>query len=347
MRGGGAERVMSVICNKMIERNHDVYLATDLSQPIAYQLDSKINLIDINVKKKIRFLEIAKRFKTIRSVAKKTKPDVIISFVWKTNFYVILSTLGLSIPVIASERSTFIWKMTFFEKIARFHINKLAQRVTVLTNTDMDFLKSKLKNTILIPNFSSFRAHEKNDILERKKNIIAIGNRPYIKGFDNLMIVWGQLSHKYPEWKLEIYGSGNTQELDNLIDTYQLSDSVKLMGFSSNIDEIMRKSSIFVLSSRYEGFPNVLIEAMSQGCACISFDCNAGPRDIITDNKSGLLVKDQDLKEMEKSLELLITDEKLRERLSVQAREEVKRFDPDTIVDKWENLCLSLYKNKI
>ncbi|MDH6312736.1 GalNAc-alpha-(1-_4)-GalNAc-alpha-(1-_3)-diNAcBac-PP-undecaprenol alpha-1,4-N-acetyl-D-galactosaminyltransferase [Parabacteroides sp. PFB2-10] len=349
MRGGGAERVMSILCNELIKRNHEVTLATNLSFPIAYKLDDRVKLVNLSPdKKRNRLLRKYNYMRDIHKIAKKNNPDIIISFMWQLNALVLLSTLGLSIPVIVSEHTNFIGKkMSFCQKMSRLHINKLTNFTTVLTKSDVLFLKNKLTNVILMPNPLSFPIYKKNNMLQRKKIIIAIGSldRYFHKGFDNLIKIWSELAYKYPEWELEIYGSGDTQRLDMLIGEYQLFESVKLKGFCQNLDEVMRQSSIFVLSSRYEGLPMVLIEAMSQGCACISFDCNTGPRDIIENRISGLLIEDQNMAEMKNGLEQLIVDSTLRESLSLRAVKGVTMFNVDNIVNKWEGLFQSLKRD--
>ena len=121
-----------------------------------------------------------------------------------------------------------------------------------------------------------------------------------------------------------------------------MDKSVVLLGFQKDMQQLLKQSSIFILSSKNEGLPMVLLEAMSQGCACISFDCISGPKEIITHNESGLLIEDQNWEEMTTSLDKLISDEALRSQFSKSALKEAERFTPTVIVDKWEDLFKSL-----
>ena len=350
MRGGGAERVMSVICNKLSERGHDIYLATNKNLPILYNIDEKVKVIDVYVPRTTNKIKnVYKYGKKIRKVAKEINPEIIITFVWPLNVIVLLATLGLSIPILASEHSTFDKKNSLYESFVRYYINRLANKVTVLTNFDYKYLGKKLPKKTVVPNPLSYEIF--NGSSKREKTVLAVGNlnRWHIKGFDNLIKIWGEVSPRFPEWTLNIAGNGNEDNVNILRKIAQdnnILSSVHFIGFQKEINFIMRKSSIFILSSRYEGFAMVLAEAMSQGCACISFDCKAGPAEIITNNVSGLLIKDQDLDEMKESLIKLIEDENLQNNLSIEGRKEVKKFNSEIIVDKWESIFLELKDNK-
>ena len=125
-----------------------------------------------------------------------------------------------------------------------------------------------------------------------------------------------------------------------------IQDSVEFPGFYKNIANMMQRSSIYVSTSRVEGFPMVLIEAMSQGCACISFDCVSGPGEIIQNNVDGILVEDQNMELMEKEICRLIEDEKLRKSLAMNATKSVQRFSIEKIGDIWMDLIMSIVKKK-
>lgn len=344
LAGGGAERVMVIICNELAERGHEVYLATNIDIPFAYELDDRVKVI--NLFKNYRaesgvILRNVKLTKNIRSIVKKIKPDVMIPFMFGISSKVILSTLDMKIPVISSEHSTFDIKYSPVKFFKRFHINKLATFVTILTQYDYEFIGDRLKNKIIMPNPLSFDICKGKD--QREQVVLAAGSidRWKVKGFDNLIKVWGNVSSKFPEWKLQIAGNGKEESFEFLKKIAQDNDvehSVEFLGFQSHLDQLLQQKAIFVLSSRYEGFGMVLLEAISQGCASISFDCIAGPKEIITHNESGILVEDQNMEEMEKELIRLMSDEQLRTKLAEGGLIEAERFTADKIVDKWEAL---------
>jgi glycosyltransferase involved in cell wall biosynthesis len=282
----------------------------------------------------------------IRNVVNDVEPDFVISFISAMNALVLLSMIGLSIPVIASEHYTFKKKHSSGEWFRRFFINRMAYKVTVLTKSDKEIIGSKLKNIVVMPNPLSFKL--KNDIdFIREKTVLAVGriDRWYGKGFDTLIKIWSKIILTYPDWKLNIVGGGSNENIkilnDNFISEYDCGSSVTLLGFHKEIDRLMQRSAIFVLASRYEGLPMALLEAMSQGCACVSFDCPSGPSEILENGQSGLLVKDQDEEAMLKAIELLIQDKNLRERFSLNGQKAAKAFEADKIVDYWESLFLN------
>lgn len=350
MQGGGAERVMSILCNELVDRQHEVYLATNTKVPIAYELNDEIKIVSLypdNYHKMIRPLRFCGLLSSIRKIATHVKPDVIISFLYGLNAKVIISTLGLSIPVIASEHITFDMSVSFINKIRRYYINELASKTTILTKHDYAYLGKRLHNKIVMPNPLSFPIWNGKE--ERRKNILAVGSidRWKMKGFDNLIKIWSNIAYLYPDWNLDIAGTGSNNSLnylEELVIQNSLQGRVHFLGFQSDIAKVMQQSSIFVLSSRYEGLPMVLLEAMSQGCACVSFDCVSGPNEIISQNKSGILVENQNLEELEYSLSKVIEDEKLREHLSYNAIKEAAVYLPEKIVLKWENLFFELIK---
>jgi len=205
----------------------------------------------------------------------------------------------------------------------------------------MNSLGKKLPQKIAMYNPIDFAILTKTTI--RKKNILAAGRLDgwSHKGFDNLINVWSRLAKKYPEWKLEIAGDGSKESLtflQNLVDKLGLESNVNFLGFRTDMDVLFQTSSIFVLSSRYEGSPNVLLEAMSQGCACISFMLDGRMNEFITSPESGIIVENQNCDEFEKAIIRLIEDKPLREALSEGARKDMQRFSKDIIADNWEAL---------
>lgn len=350
MHGGGAERVMSVLCNEFVDRGYDVFLATNTKVTMAYEINAKVHIISLypdNYTNMMRPMRYCALLSSIRKIAVRIKPDIIVSFMAAMTAKVIPATWGLSIPIVASEHTTYDRVLPLITKFQMLYVDRLADRVTVLSKHDYDFLGKRLPQKIVMPNPLSLPIL-KGDF-ERRKNILAVGRLDgwRVKGFDNLIKVWSKLAPLYPDWCLEIAGTGSNNSLvylQNLVESYSINEQVRFLGFQYDITALMRHSSIFVLSSRNEGFGMVLLEAMSQGCACVSFDCVAGPNEIISQNKSGILVENQNLEELEYSLSKVIEDEKLREYLSYNAINEAAAYLPEKIVLKWENMFLGIKK---
>ena len=172
-----------------------------------------------------------------------------------------------------------------------------------------------------------------------KKWIISIGRLTYQKGFDILLSAFQRIAYKYPDWQLLILGEGELRlELENLRDKLGLTYQVFLPGLLDNPFPFLKQSKLFVLSSRFEGFGNVLIEAMACGLPVISTDCPSGPREIIRNSVNGILVPNEDMPALAATMDRLMSDEEERQRLAARAPEGAKLFTLEKIVGMWEAL---------
>ena len=174
---------------------------------------------------------------------------------------------------------------------------------------------------------------------ERVKRLIGVGRLAGQKGFDFLLEAFSRLARHHEDWTLVIYGEGPERAaLEGRIAELGLAGRVELPGWVSDIRERMWESGIFVLSSRFEGFPNALCEAMSCGLPVVSFDCPGGPAEIVRHDMDGFLVPPGDLDKLSGSMEALINDRELRERFGRRAEEVAERFSMDRVVAQWEQL---------
>lgn len=171
------------------------------------------------------------------------------------------------------------------------------------------------------------------------KRVVTIGRYVYQKGYDLLLKAWAEVEKHYTDWTLDIYGMGDQTEYRQLMADLCIDvDRCHLNGPVDDVGEVYKDSSIFVLSSRFEGFGLVLVEAMACGLSVVSFDCPAGPDEIITDGYDGLLAPSGDVKFLAQKLMLLMADEKLRTRLSQNARQSAQRYEMYSIAGKWVDL---------
>ena len=171
----------------------------------------------------------------------------------------------------------------------------------------------------------------------------------HIKGFDTIIECWQLLAPKYPDWVLEIAGDGTDESLSflqNLIKEKGLSDRVLLLGQVENMQEKLSQTSIFALPSRVEGFPMVLMEAMSQGCACVAYEVGGAIYEMMTNNEDGIIVNDADVSGFTDGLSLLIENSILREELSNNALLSVQRFSPLSFMKSRDNLINRVIEKK-
>mgnify|MGYP000649542955 FL=1 len=340
-----------------LSKSHDVIIATNLNIPVAYQLDNRVKLHSLypsNYSDLNKVIRIPCLYYRINRTVVHYQPDVIISLIHIMNMRVILANLFSKIPIIACEHTSYERKLDVISNLARRYVDRLADKLVLLTQRDYKYLNDRYKggfnNTIVINNPCSFSPTSKMKICYKKKQILAVGrlNDWYVKGFDNLLLVWSKIAPIAPEWCLVIAGDGDDNSksyLNKITSKYQIEEQVIFIGFVSDIKKIYLESSIFVLSSRNEGMPMCLIEAMSQGCAVASFDCVSGPKELITHEKNGLLVKNQDNKDMEKAIVRLMTNDKLRNELACSAIQESYNYSIDKILEKW-NILFDDLNNK-
>lgn len=353
--GGGAERVLVNLAEEFIKNGHDVTVAMK-DNNVAYHINKNVNLhyarrVKIPLFKLLSPLaNYLYRFKDTRQVLKSTKPDVIIAS-WGCSLLQILLLHG-KIPVISSEHNTFDRKHNLHDYLNRFWLNRFVNKVIVLTKYDKAYMAGKLRNTIVIPNPLSFppiSAIDYEQTYDERKDILACGrlNAYEVKGFDTLIQCFALIAPKYPKWNLDIAGTGSDVDFERLrriAHDYGVGNRVNLIGFHSDIADVMKRHSIFALTSRSEGFGMVITEAMAMGCACISFDLT-GPGEIIIDGIDGLLVENQNVNEFARALSYLIDNEDQRREIGLRAITDVSRFDAGRVANKWEKLCLDSIGN--
>ena len=224
-------------------------------------------------------------------------------------------------------------KCSLRQRIGRKTALYFADKLVLLTQSDRENYPKKKKNVCVISNPLSF-VPDKTATLENKQ-IISIGRLSSQKGFDYLIDAFAIFSKNFPDWKLKIAGDGELrEELTTQISNHGLNDKIELLGVRQDIVAILQESSIYVMSSRYEGFPMVLLEAMSCGVPPVSFDCPCGPRNIIKEN-CGFLVEPGNIQALADNIAILATDREKRIIFGNNSREEVKQYKIENIINKW------------
>lgn len=215
-------------------------------------------------------------------------------------------------------------------------------KFVVLTNEDRGYW-GYLPNIEVIPNAAMHVSEAYSDVMN--KRVIAVGRLDYQKGFDRLIQAWELVQHtgKFTDWKLDIFGQGEWREmLQQMIDKAELQNTVCLNRPTKQIGEEYVKSDMLVMSSNYEGFPMVMIEAMACGLPVVSFDYKCGPKDIIQTGINGLLVPNGDIQALADAMMKVMEDEAYRKMLSLNARKVVDTYSEQAVMSQWIRLFTSI-----
>ncbi|AFZ32837.1 glycosyl transferase group 1 [Gloeocapsa sp. PCC 7428] len=357
LTAGGAERVMSIMANYWAAKGWDITLVTMDDGSIApfYELDSRIKHIPLGLAVKSPNFVWAtwhnlRRVFILRNTFYQLQPDAVISFLDTTNILTLLATRSLKIPVIVDEQNhPAMYSIGKSWEKLRTLTYPQASRVVAVTARALSYFSPAIQSRgYVIPNPALSVSHENLATLKLEKPFfIAIGRLEEQKGFDILLHAFEQVANSYPQWKLIILGEGSLRpQLEALICQLNLVGRVQLQGIVKNPFSFLQQAEFFVMSSRYEGFPNALCEAMACGLPAISTDCPSGPREIIRDNVDGILVPSEDVSALATAIERLIADEKERQRLATRAVEVTERFSLEKVMNMWEALLVEVISQK-
>jgi glycosyltransferase involved in cell wall biosynthesis len=233
------------------------------------------------------------------------------------------------------------YKQRYFRTIER-------QADVVVTLTEGDAREwQRARRVEVIPNFSVMSTAPSSLSHSASHRVIAVGRLEWQKGFDRLIDAWAMIGAEHPQWRLDIFGSGTMEEALNAriaaMESANNSESgrqIAIHPFTNNIASEYATSSIFALSSRFEGFGLVLLEAMQHGLPCVVFDCPFGPSDVVANGECGFVVPDGDITAFARQLARLMDDEPLRQRFAAAARERAKRFSVEKVMEQWRDLFL-------
>ncbi len=209
-------------------------------------------------------------------------------------------------------------------------------RFVVLTQEDKQ-MWGEMPGIRVIPNAANFIAENYSDCSANR--VIAVGRLDYQKSFDRLIMAWEKVLQKRPDWRLDIFGQGEWQEmLQKMIVHRGLQDVVRINAPTKNIGKEYSESSMLVMSSHYEGFPMVMVEAMACGLPAVSFDFKCGPKDIIKDGENGVIVPDGDIDALAEAMMKLMGDDELRKRMGEEGKKVVETYSEEKVMSKWMKL---------
>ena len=345
---GGAERVASLWATGFVNSGYKVTIVIKNSNaPITYSVPIEAQRYRYNESPWSRFKvkRIFDKFLWLRQIVNSISADVIISNDPDMSLAIYIATLGIHIPIIHTAHNAFerpsSAPMSFRTRFEKFYRNKLYDHVTVLTQADKDVIGKRLKHVTVLPNPLTFNPIE--SMPPKEKIVLASGRLDewHVKGFDILLKAWAALDETNEGWKLIISGGSKTgkglEYLKQLCLSLGIQNTVEFVGYQTDMLPYYRNAAIYVLSSRYEGFGMVLIEAMSQGCACIACDYKGRQKEILGEN-AGIICQPEDVISLSSSIKKLIIDEKLRASLGSEAIKRSDFFSIDNTMLRWNNI---------
>ena len=358
---GGMERVLTTKANYLAEVGYDITIVLTDGKGKApyYPLSPKVKLIQLDIrfeelwhlpfhKKVWTYLKKQRIYKKqLTATLMEQKPDITVSLMRREiNFLTSIQDGSRKVGEIhvnkAHYRNFEQGDANFIKNLfAKWWIHSLEKKIkkldkfVVLTEEDRQSWKG-MDNVITIPNPLSYLP-EKRAILE-KKQAISVGRFSHEKGFDMLIECWKEVYQKHPDWILKIIGTDNVKNLTPLIQKADLEGIVIPMEPTPHIYQAYMESSVYLCSSRFEGFGMTIVEAMSCGMPCVSFDCEHGPRNIITHGQNGYLVEPNNIESLARHICLLIEDEEKRKEMGKAARKRAEDFSEKKIMKKWIDL---------
>lgn len=342
MNFGGAERVMSILSNAWCDKGCEVkILLTGTAAKSNYALKSQVELLSCYSEKKMGIHHIV-IIRAIRSLCRRWKPDVVISFYNDVAALTAVAITGLHIPLIYSERNDPNQvNQRKVDKVYRKIVEHRADEFVFQTTGAQECYPEKVqKRSAVILNPLDVTGFPTHDFTVERKEIVTVGRLEPQKNQKLLINAFSELAKKIPGYTLVIYGEGSLRkELEKFIESKGLKDRIFLPGAKNNIQEYIKDASLFVLSSDYEGIPNALIEAMAIGLPCVSTDCSpGGARELITNGENGVIVECRNSNELATAMASLLTDRESAKKMGTNAKKIYTRVDKDLVCNRWLDL---------
>lgn len=347
---GGSERVLVNLADYFAEKGYQVTMVTQYQRENEYALNPKVKRVISDITEaettSNRAVNLKRRFCKLRNIWKKERPDVILSFIGKNNMMAVLTSRFLKIPVAVSVRGepTEEYYNAWMRLLARKLFAK-ADGVILQTSRCMEFFPEKVrKKAVILRNPVDQSFFRKRYEGERDKTIIAVGRVDDNKNHEMLIYAFAQLAEEFPEYKLIIYGEGESRKrLIDLTRELKLQERALLPGSIDNVAEVIYKAGVYALSSNTEGVPNTLIEAMLLGLAVVATDCPCGgPADLIQTGYNGLLTPVKDVNKMKENLQYLINNSQKANELGENAAKTADIFKKEKVYGAWEEFLVSL-----
>lgn len=337
---GGAERVIAQLLTEWYDNGIECSLILLNKGNIFYKIPSNIHVYEIGVLSKNKLLDKPKKYQKVRKIIKNISPDVVLSMPEEIGIYVIGALLGTKIPVVVSERNN-PWVMPNKKttRILRKLLYPHADGIVFQTNQAASFFSKKIQNKgIVLPNPLDSSRIPEPFTGERDKVIVGAGRFEPQKNFSLLIASFKEFYQQHQDYKLVIYGDGRMRkQLEEEIENTELPmGTITLPGRVTDLPKKINSAAVFVLTSDYEGLPNVLIEAMAMGVPCVSTDCPpGGPAQLIKHKENGFLYPVGNKDELVNYLNLLTDGHDISNRFSIESRKLKESLDANIICKEW------------
>lgn len=360
----GMERVLANKANYWVDKyGYEVIIITlcQDGKPSFYPLSNKVKLIDLNIRfnhgssvfSKIKYHQQKREYKKkLKQILLRERANIVVSMYGPEKSFLPNIKDG-SKKVLEFHSShyylerlvcnSYLLKQSIsfmFQLRERCKINAF-DKFIVLTKEDKEDWKNT-KNAYVINNSLSFKPRTQST-LENKRVICVGALNEEDKNFSSIITAWKLIHQQFPEWILSIFGEGKDyNKLTEQINKLGLQECIKILPPTPHIQEEYLNSSIYAMTSHYEGLPMVLIEAESCGLPLVSFACKCGPREIIKDGYNGFLIENENIEQLAEKICLLMQDENLRKQMGINAAIDSARFSEERIMSQWNELFLNL-----
>jgi glycosyltransferase involved in cell wall biosynthesis len=334
---------MADMANYWAAQDAEVTVATwsDLGTADFYALDRRIRRVHLDVPGSGRIRGNLRRVRKLRRLLDDLQPDAVLSFLTRSNVPTILAGFGRNVRIVVSERVQPAWEtgLPLGWRLLRRLVYGRAAAIVSQTGATANWIRENWgKQAQVIPN--ALRTLPPGSD-RREALVLGIGRLVPQKGFDLLLPAFAALAAKFPDWRLAILGEGPERaNLLRLRDELGLAERVEFPGHVQDVEKWMVRAGLVVQPSRFEGFPNAVLESMGMGAAVISADCPAGPAELIEDGVNGRLVPVDDVAALSRVMAELMGEPALRERLGNEATKVRERFHQESIMAQWEALLL-------
>jgi len=336
---GGAERVVSSLANSLCNKDYDVSVILVTANRIVYKVDERIKIYNLNgegINKKTFIGRMRTRIKNIKKTINAINPDVVVSFLSSINIETAFAMKKLKTPLIVSERNDpAIDPQSRIKRLLRKIAYKRPNGFVFQTPDAQKYFNKKIQNrSRIILNPLTEKLPEPY-VGERDNRVVAVGRLEPQKNYRFLLDAFAEFIKIHPEYILEIYGDGE-QNIQAVIEEKQLQDKVILKGFSKTVLEDIKSAGMYVMSSKYEGLPNALMEAMALGLPCISTDCPCGgPRLLIRDKENGLLVPLNNVESLVTAMQYVAENKENASQMAEKATKLKEIANLEAITNQW------------